>query len=358
MTRSRWLAWSALLALEAGALWALLSGHGGWSLVLFWVLHAAASLAMVAVLQPWLPESCREPRGVSLALLGLLALFMPIVGAPGLVFAMRMAQARPPRRDDDGALRQAPRLEVFSIANPDEAMRREMPAGQTARIARDQSQPAERRIRAVLALREMPPRLALPVMRQLLSDPNEEIRLLAYGISSSWEHRLTDALQAAARELRQARGEGADPAVLARSARRVAEMHMEFIYQGLAQGDLRTFALEQAYEHCEIALREMPRDTGLRLMLLRLSLATQRIDDARAALDELAAQGASPSLWRPYAAEIEWMARRYGEVARLLQPLDASQVAPRLRSVVRLWTAQSAAQRSGPPLDAAGRAQP
>ena len=341
MKRWSWLLWPLPLALEAAALVALLSGGGMAPLLLFWALHAAGSLLVAWLLCPWLPARYREPRGLALALLALLALFLPIVGAPGLLLAVRAAHALPLRRAEQEALRAAPRLEVFSIANPEEAMRREMPAGQTARIARDQSQPAERRIRAVLALRDMPPRLALPVMRQLLSDPNEEIRLLAYGIGSSWEHRLTDTLQAASRELKQAQAEGASPDVLAGTARRVAEMHMEFIYQGLAQGDLRTFALEQALEHCGIALRQMPRDTGLRLMLLRLSLATQRIDEARAALDELAAQGASPSLWRPYAAEIEWMQRRYDEVARILQPLDVAQVAPRLRPVVRLWKGQA-----------------
>ncbi len=325
------------LALDAGALWILLRGPVAQPLLVFWALHGVAALLSALTLSAWLPASCREPRGLALSLLGLPALFMPLVGAPGLLIAIRLAHARPLREAQPEALRSAPRLDVFSIAQPDEAMRQEMPAGQMASIARDQSQPAQRRIRAVLALREMPPRLALPVMRHLLSDPNEEIRLLAYGIGSEWEHRLTDSLQAATRELRQAQAAGAPPDQLGRTARRVAEMHMEFIYQGLAQGDLRVFALEQALEHCELALRAMPRDTGLRLMVLRLSLATQRMDAARAALDELAAQGAAPTLWRPYAAEIEWMARRYDQVAHSLLPLDVSQVAPRLRPVVRLW---------------------
>ncbi len=325
------------LALDAWALWILFHGRIAQPLLVFWALHGVAAGLTAVTLLPWLPASSREPRGLALGLLGLPALFMPVVGAPGLLLAMRVAHARPLREAQPEVLRSAPRLDVFSIAQPDEAMRQEMPAGQMASIARDQSQPAQRRIRAVLALREMPPRLALPVMRHLLSDPNEEIRLLAYGIGSEWEHRLTDALQSATRELRQAQAAGAPPDQLGRTARRVAEMHMEFIYQGLAQGDLRVFALEQALEHCELALRAMPRDTGLRLMVLRLSLATQRLDAARAALEELAAQGAAPTLWRPYAAEIEWMARRYDQVANSLRPLDVSQVAPRLRPVVRLW---------------------
>ncbi len=344
MRARAWIERMALIALAAlaGALEVaaarILPGaaHSG-SWLPFWMFHLGASLLAAPVLRALLPPAYRQPRATALALLVALAVFLPFGGALGVVLAARLAHALPVRRQDLGMLRQTPQLEVFAVSPADDSLRTAAPAGQTARIARDQSQPQDQRIRAVLALRDMPPRLALPVMRRLLSDPDEEIRLLAYGISSAWEQRLSDALQDAMRELRQAQAGAGGADAVARSARRVAEMHMESIYQGLAQGDLRAFALDQALHHCGIALEAMPRDTGLRMMFLRLSLAARRIDDAREALRELAAQGAGDALWRPYAAEVEWGERHYDRIAPLLAPLDPGQVAPRLRPLLRTW---------------------
>lgn len=325
-----------IVALDAAAAW-LLASQGDLHLLLFWLLHGLASAAAGLLVWTLLPRDLRAPRRLSLTLLVLIALFFPVVGVFGLLFAARLAQWIPLRRRDTDLLRRAPQLQVFSVSHIDDALRRDLPAGQTARIARDQSQPQPQRIRAVLALREMTPRRALPVLRQLLSDPDEEIRLLAYGIVSTWEQRLTEALQAAMREFERARQAGTVEAPLARAAQRVAELQMEFAYQGLAQGDLRDFAIAQALHHCAIAREALPRDIGLQMMFLRLSLAAGRSEDARAVLRELIAEGASSTLWRPYAAELEWIERHFGRIHAVLQPLGSRHVAPRLRPVVRIW---------------------
>lgn len=324
------------IALETMAAWLLVS-RDDLHLLTFWALHGLSALTAGVLVWMLLPVGLRRPRRLSLALLVLLALFFPVVGVFGLLLAARLAQWLPMQRQDTDHLRETPQLQVFAVSHIDDAQRRDLPAGQTARIARDQSQPQAQRIRAVLALRDMSPRMTLPVLRQLLSDPDEEIRLLAYGISNTWEQRLTDALQTATRELDLVRQAGLSGPALARAAQRVAELQMEFIYQGLAQGDLRDFALAQALQYCNIARDALPRDTGLQMMFLRLSLAAAKTGDARAVLEQLTAEGASPTLWRPYAAELEWVDRHYPRIHGVLQPLGARQLAPRLRPVVRVW---------------------
>jgi len=327
---------SFIVALESVAAWLLFSRNDA-HLLLFWLVHGAAAVLLGMLLWTLLPAALRRPRRLSLSLLAVLALFFPVIGVFGLLIAARLAQWLPMRHKTNDHLREAPQLQVFAVSHIDDDQRRDLPAGQTARIAMDQSQPPAQRIRAVLALREMTPRMTLPVLRRLLSDPDEEIRLLAYGISNTWEQRLTDTLQEALREVEVVRhGAGSGPA-LARAAQRVAELQMEFIYQGLAQGDLRDFALQQALQYCNLAREALPLDTGLQLMFLRLSLAAGKTRDARAVLERLTAEGASPTLWRPYAAELEWVERRFNRISTALQPLGTRQVAPRLRPVVRVW---------------------
>ncbi len=327
---------SLTVLLETVAAWLLVS-RDDTDLLLFWVVHGAAAVLVGLLLWTLLPADLRKPKRLSLTLLTLLALFFPVIGVFGLLIAARLAQWLPMRHKATEHLREAPSLQVFAVSHIDDDQRGDLPAGQTARIARDQSQPQAQRIRAVLALRDMTPRMTLPVLRKLLSDPDEEIRLLAYGISNTWEQRLTDSLQDALREVEVVRHTAPTGPALARAAQRVAELQMEFIYQGLAQGDLRDFALQQALHFCTIAREALPQDTGLQMMFLRLSLAAGKTQDARAVLERLAAEGASATLWRPYAAELEWIERRYNRISAILQPLGARQVAPRLRPVVRVW---------------------
>ena len=334
-----------IVALETLATWLLVS-RDDVHLLLFWLVHGTAAVLVGLLLWSLLPADLRRPRRLSLSLLTVLALFFPVIGVFGLLLAARLAQWLPHRQQATDHLREAPQLQVFAVSHLDDDQRRDLPAGQTARIARDQSQPQAQRIRAVLALREMSPRMTLPVLRRLLSDPDEEIRLLAYGISNTWEQRLTDSLQEALRDVEVVRHNDGDGPALARAAQRVAELQMEFIYQGLAQGDLRDFALQQALHYCTIARQALPQDTGLQLMFLRLSLAAGKTQDARAVLERLAAEGASPTLWRPYAAELEWIERHFDRIAAELAPLGARQVAPRLRPIVRVWQTLTTPQAS------------
>ena len=331
---------SLIVLLETVAAWLLVS-RDDTHLLLFWAVHGAAAVLVGLLLWTLLPTELRKPKRLSLTLLTLLALFFPVIGVFGLLIAARLAQWLPMRHQATEHLREAPSLEVFAVSHIDDDQRRDLPAGQTARIARDQSQPQAQRIRAVLALRDMSPRMALPVLRKLLSDPDEEIRLLAYGISNTWEQRLTDSLQDALREVEVVRHAAPSGPALARAAQRVAELQMEFIYQGLAQGDLRDFALQQALQYCAIARDALPQDTGLQMMFLRLSLAAGKTDAAREVLEHLTSEGASPTLWRPYAAELEWIQRQFGRVSKVLQPLGTRQVAPRLRPVVRVWQTET-----------------
>lgn len=327
---------SLIVLVETVAAWLLVS-RSDMDLLLFWLMHGTAAVLAGLLLWTLLPAALRRPRRLSLSLLTLLALFFPLVGVFGLLIAARLAQWLPTRHKATDHLREAPQLQVFAVSHIDDDQRRHLPAGQTARIAQDQSQPQAQRIRAVLALREMSPRMTLPVLRRLLSDPDEEIRLLSYGISNTWEQRLTDSLQDALREVEVVRHATQGGPALARAAQRVAELQMEFIYQGLAQGDLRDFALQQALQYCTLAREALPQDTGLQLMFLRLSLAAGKTQDARDVLQRLTAEGASPTLWRPYAAELEWIERRFNRISDVLQPLGVRQVAPRLRPVVRVW---------------------
>jgi hypothetical protein len=111
---------------------------------------------------------------------------------------------------------------------------------------------------------------------------------------------------------------------------------MEFIYQGLAQGDLRAFALDKAWYYTNLGLQAQPADPALLILRLRLSMAREDLESAQSTLLQLDGN-TSASVWVPYAAELAWKRRNYTAVGATLDKLKRSQVAPRLRPILRLW---------------------
>jgi hypothetical protein len=323
------------LSMESAALW-LLSSHGDASYLSFWMLHAGASAAASWLVWWTLPSTLRQPRLLSMMLVFMLALFFPLVGVIGLLLASRLAMAKPKRMLDEGAIREAPLLDIYAIDPQFDKTLDVLPAGQIARIAANAQAPTPQRIRAVLALRDMPARLALPLLRNLLGDGDEEIRLLAYGIASNWEQHLTADLQQAQKELDALQVQGGSGITLAHAAQRVAELQMEFMYQGLAQGDLRKFALDQAWHYTNLGLNAQPDDPTLLMLRLRLSMTKDDLEQAQNTL-LLLDENTSPTVWVPYAAELAWKHRNYTAVGAILSQLRNAQLAPRLRPIVALW---------------------
>jgi hypothetical protein len=318
---------------------ALLNTRGDAYFFAFWVTHGATAVVVAWFVWVTLPKTLWRPRRYALSLMFLLALLFPLLGVAGLV-VVRIALAIPKAPRVQDAVQDAPKLEIYAIRPGMDHEVDPLPPGKVARIAVDPKRSTSQRIRAVLALRDMPARLALPLLRQLLGDPDEEIRLLAYSIASTWEQAVTADLQKVKQEFEalQARST-ARPEALAQAAKRVAELQMEFIYHGLAQGDLRRFALDQAWTYTQFGLQVQPNDPTLLMLQLRLAMARDDLDAAQDTLMRLE-ENASPAVWVPYAAELAWKARHFTAVRAILSQLRMAEVAPRLRPIMRLWLAE------------------
>ena len=133
----------------------------------------------------------------------------------------------------------------------------------------------ERRLKALIAVRELPPRDAIALARLALTDPEDEVRLLAYtmlNVREEWLQgdiqTLTDQLAAAAPECRLL------------FHRALAHTYWETVYLGLASGAIESFMLEAALEHVEAAQREAPLDAGLRLLLGRILMRQGKLDQS------------------------------------------------------------------------------
>lgn len=258
-------------------------------------------------------------------------LFLPVLGqvlfAVGLLASMLFGNSR--------------RMGDFERLKMPEAAVRGAPATMPPGAAylrsclADYHLPLQQRLAAMVALRSLPPRLVSDVLRERMSDPVEEVRLLAYGIANSAETALNLQIQKAAELLYEA---DTDTARIDFN-RRLATLHWELVYQGLLQGELQEYALQQAQKYALAALQIDSTVASMWHLLGRCRLFVHDADAAEKYLTQAEACGFPSVRLLPLFAEVAYLKREYGRIPRLVHPLRVRPLHGVVQPIVQYWTA-------------------
>ena len=239
---------SAAVSLETAALSMLSSTPTQLHLASYFSLHAVASAVAAWLAWVLLPANFKKPFVPAFALLWAFAFFTPVLGVTAILLVVQVAKRFPRILRTERYV--TVRMPEFSGVQREATERSDLRAGDARRILKDATQPLETRLRVLVALQSMEPKAAVPLLISLLSDPSEDIRLLAYSMVDSWEKDLVQKIQRANAELAAARQSGSN-ALIVNTLRLLAELHWAQADTGLARGDLRRFALEHAKNYCE-----------------------------------------------------------------------------------------------------------
>ena len=272
-----WAKISAAVSMETAALSMLSSAPTLAHLASYFSLHAVASALVSWLAWVLLPSNFKRPIVPACALLWAFAFFIPVLGIAAILVVVQVAQRFPRILRSERYV--TVRMPEFSGVQREATERSDLRAGDARRILKDATQPLETRLRVLVALQSMEPKAAVPLLISLLSDPSEDIRLLAYSMVDSWEKDLVQKIQRAAAELEEARKLGTAATVI-NALRRLAELHWTQADTGLARGDLRRFALEHAQKYCEQVQALDTRAPGIWALYARILTELGHLDAA------------------------------------------------------------------------------
>lgn len=306
-----------------------------YNLLGFLLVHGVASLCLAAFVSAALPAHLRRPVPAVIMLVFGFSFFMPILGLVGQVVAVLVARFLPRIVPD------LPYVEIQPIEFefPPREIRERTKYGQgglTSRL-KDSGVPKETRFKSLLALQGMPPKIANPLLQEMLGDTADEVRLVAYGILDNQEKSINQHIHDEIEKLQAA--DSPDQELIA--VRRLAELYWELVYGGLVHGDVRDHALGETDRYLTQAMRIAPEDAGLWFLKGRM-LLFKRDPAAEAAFHRALANGLEESRVLSYFAQIAFERRDYTEVRRLFSSLSESQYAARLRPAVRYWSRAAA----------------
>ena len=320
------------VAFEAGALSvALQFGTGTLQLASFLALHLVASLLLAFAVRRAMPEHYANPWLPTSALLAALAFFIPLLGLIGIVAALLIATLLPSSRQ----YRPFAAVRAPEYTAPTQETRLHLRPSGLRSLLLDTTLPVEIRVKALTALQNMPPRVATPILRRLLSDPADDLRLAAYALIDGQEKRLAAAIRDELAQLPQV----TEPAARVNCLRRLAELHWELVYGGLVQGDLRRITLDAGMDYVHSALVLAAREPGLWFLEGRFRQAKRQFGEAAQAYALATSVGLPEARVLPYLAEVLYEERRFDDVRRCMQAVAATQRTPAMAPLIRFWTA-------------------
>eukprot|EP00163_Fabomonas_tropica_P028373 TRINITY_DN5755_c0_g5_i1.p1 TRINITY_DN5755_c0_g5~~TRINITY_DN5755_c0_g5_i1.p1 ORF type:complete len:278 (-),score=39.92 TRINITY_DN5755_c0_g5_i1:433-1266(-) len=276
-----------------------------------------------------MPSRYRQQRWLPALFLFSLQFAIPLVGSLG-VFAGILMALYLPRSDRDLPLQNVPIPELpFRPTDMDNLV--VYTEGGLRQVLREASDPGKR-LKALLASRQMPGREGVDILREALKDPVDDVRLLAYSMLEQREKALVqeaERLQSQLQETTEARP-------VMQMNRRLAQTWWETAYLGLAQGSLRQYYLEKARDLLIklVATYDGPSDWHL---LGRIELALGRYHEARDAFEVAIENGARQEHVLPYLAEIAFLDKDYQRVRFYLARCAHGHNHPALTPLLEAW---------------------
>jgi hypothetical protein len=326
--------WFAAFTLEAVALWLLSRDTAGAAALLaFLTVHGGASAVAAVAVALLFPTGLRRPRRWLWSLLFGLNFFVPVIGIVTSSIGAVAGTLFPRLLKPDYFRRVAPPEytpeRVFSLAGTRGDAAR-------ARLRNSRLDPAAR-VTALMAVAGQARPGTGALLREMLADPVEDLRLLAYGLLDRREKAISERLIRERNALEQI----TDPVEQHATAARVAQLFWELVYQDLVQGDMATYALDQAQRYALLAVegRHGKGAGGVWLLLARIGLRRGALDAAEDALDRAAAAAMPRAALVPYLAELRFKQRRYGEIAALMYELGNQPMSGSLAAVQQYWAA-------------------
>jgi len=327
--------WIAALTSESLALLALAYGASGLTALLGYLpLHALASAAAAVAASQLMPRPYRSPRRWVWASLFGFNFFVPLIGLAATLIGVLAGSLFP----------QLLQARVFvNVARPDytasgdEGIKRPRGAAARAQLL-NPSAPQAARVEALLSVGDTGAAASGGLLRGLLADPNDELRLLAYGMLDRREKDISGGL-ARERRLLATAEEIDDRDAVRVICGRIAQLYWELVYQDLAQGDTARFALEQVLIFAERALRDDAGDGARWLLIGRAQMRRGDLRAADRALSQALAYGLPRRTVLPYLAELRFAQCRYEDVRKAMLELGGQPGSETLAAMQQYWVA-------------------
>ncbi|MGQ9850205.1 MAG: tetratricopeptide repeat protein [Aggregatilineaceae bacterium] len=289
--------------------------------------NALLSAVVATITIGFLPYRETRQRVLLWMLIGVTGLFISLLGSLGTAIAMLAGMRRKTAVTEPFHPLNIPEFNTISHKKDSPFVRGSL------RVRVMQSNiPVEQRLQSITTLQNLPPVVTSPILRTLLDDPVEDIRLIAFDILDKKEKKIAARIHELLRQ--------PEPTSATRRSQRekqLAELYWELAYSWLVQGDLRRYILENALTHAKAAMELKGHSAGLYFLIGRILHALGRSEEAKRNIQLALDLGMPKHRVLPYLAEFAFQRREFRQVRQMLNAMRDAPITPRLRPVLDYW---------------------
>lgn len=217
--------------------------------------------------------------------------------------------------------------------------------GAKERLQKDQLS-TQARVDSLMMLQHFSKSHVTEVIRKLLSDEQDDLRLLAFGMLNKREKVINQQIFEQLNMLEELKvdPDNSNRKIILQNLilMRLAELYWSYVYENLVQGDLRSYSLKMAENYLkEVLVIEEYKNPLSVFLFAKIKNAQGNFDEALTYFNLAIELGIVSSRVFPYLAEIYFRQRRYDKVKSSMQQLARSKVVlPSIKGIMGVWIAE------------------
>lgn len=319
------------MLLEGVAIWLLWDSNE--SRVLLFIaltLHVAAMVPVTFAQMHYLPQLYHsQRRRVSLLLLSFNTI-VPLLGiAVGwilMLWGFRKSQSVTLSIETEN-------IDTEILTGRFPIIQRIFGEGSLSTLLSNPNVPSEKKIKALTMLTQIKSRASLSLIKETLTDPDDEVRLVGFSMLDKMEKRVNHKIH----ELKNIAKVHPDPHKRAEAFRELAFTYWELLYQGVVDTQLEQFVIDNLNHAIDEATQLIGDDPKLFKLQGRVALLQKRYAHAREAFVKALDLGISEREIASFMAQIAFEEHNYSRIGYWLEKVPAESINYQLYTLRSLW---------------------
>jgi len=209
--------------------------------------------------------------------------------------------------------------------------------GSLQSLIKNDNAPTHRKIKALTLLTQMKSKASLALIRETLSDPDDEVRLVGFSMIDNMEKKINEKIH----HLKIMINTRKTAEEKAQYHKELAFTYWELLYQGLVDQQLTTFLVENILHEISEAEKVISDDAKLFKLEGRVLLGEERYSEAKAAFVKALDLGIPKHEVASFMAEIAFRERNYTRIAYWMQKTPPRSINYQLHALRNLWVKEA-----------------
>ncbi|PHR58938.1 MAG: hypothetical protein COA44_01985 [Arcobacter sp.] len=197
----------------------------------------------------------------------------------------------------------------------------------------DTMAPQELRMKALSAMAENMTQQNVSVIKNSLSEKDDEIRLYSFSLIDKMEHGINNKIHDASTRYKNKK----DEKERLKAAKELAFLYWEMIYFDLSDDVLKSFLTDESYKYAKVCSRADMSDADINILLGKIYLSKKDYEKATTQFVMAIESGADYAYMLPYLAELYFKRGNYKSIRAMFSKVDKLNLNATMHPVIGQW---------------------